>query len=121
MRLMKSTAAALAVTLGVLTFAAPAEAGHRRWDRHNGGNAAAAGIFGFAAGAIVGGALAQPRYYAPAPVYVAPAPVYVAPAPVVVYQAWTPAWHGHCRARYRSFNASTGYYTGYDGRHHFCR
>lgn len=95
MRLMKSTAAALAVTLGALTFAAPAEAGHRRWDRHNGGNVAAAGIVGFAAGAIVGSALSQPRYYRPAPVYVAPPPVYVAPAPVVVYQPVRPAWHRH--------------------------
>ena len=34
---------------------------------------------GLAAGAIIGGALANP-YYGPAPVYVAPAPVYVEPA-----------------------------------------
>ena len=37
----------------------------------------AAGIFGgMAAGALLGAAASQPRYYAPAPVYVEPAPIY---------------------------------------------
>jgi hypothetical protein len=42
-------------------------------------------------------------------------------APAVGYQPWTPEWFAYCRAKYRSFNPSTGYYLGYDGVYHFCR
>jgi len=126
------------------TFASSAEAGDRRWrhHRHNGGEAAAAGIIGFAAGAILGGALSGPRYYSrgyydrgyynddyygyygePDVVYVEPAPVYVQPQPVYRYamEPWTPEWYAYCDAKYRSFNADTGYYKGYDGRFHLCQ
>lgn len=34
---------------------------------------------------------------------------------------WSPAWYDYCRAKYRSFNAKTGYYTTYSGRKRFCR
>ena len=110
---------ALALSLGVaaLSLAGSAEAHHRR-------DHAAAAAVGFAAGALLGSALAQPRYYVPAPVYVAPAPppVHVAPAPVVyLYQPWTPEWYAYCRGKYRSFDPGTGYYLGYDGQYHFCR
>lgn len=130
MRFLKTTATALAFAVAALSFG-PAEAAPRRkvvvnkyygghgHHHHRGGNALAAGVLGFGAGALVGGALARP-YYAQ-PVYVAPAPVYVAPAPVVVYQAWTPDWYSYCGQRYRSFNRQTGYYLGYDGGYHFCR
>ncbi len=49
--------------------------------------ALAAGLIGFAAGALVGGALAAPApvVVAPAPVIVAPAPYYVAPYYVAPY------------------------------------
>ena len=124
MRMMKTIAATLAVSVGALTFAGSADAGHRRnhfvRHHHNGGNFAA-GAIGFGIGALVGSALSAPRYYEPAPVYVAPAPVYVAPSPVVVYEAWTPGWYSYCGQRYRSFNRQTGYYLGYDGGYHFCR
>ena len=123
MRFLKTTATALALAVGALSFAGTAEARHRyghgrvvhhyHHGGHHGGNALAAGLFGFGAGAILGSALARPYY--------APAPVYVAPAPVVVYQAWTPAWYSYCGQRYRSFNRHTGYYLGYDGGYHFCR
>src|SRR5687767_9523517 len=65
MRFMKPVATALAITVGALSFAGTAEAGHRHHHRHHGGGgeAAAAGILGFAAGAILGGALSSPRYY----------------------------------------------------------
>lgn len=130
MRFTKSIAAALAVTVGALSFTGAAEAGRRDRDRvivrnnhyyhdNHRGNGLAAGVIGFGAGAILGSALAAPRYYSPAPVYVTPAPVYV--APVVVYEAWTPGWYSYCGSRYRSFNQQTGYYTGYDGGYHFCR
>jgi hypothetical protein len=147
MRFVKIMATALAVSVGVLSFAGSADAGDRGWRpdrdgrhwrhhggwhgghgyRYNNGDALAAGIIGFGAGAILGGALAQPRYYAyePAPVYVAPAPVYVEPAPVYSYSAgaapWSAEWYAYCDARYRSFNSRTGYFLGYDGEYHFCR
>jgi hypothetical protein len=88
---MKNAIAGLvtAFSMSALAAATPARAG--------GGDVAAGLIGGFAAGAIVGSALA-PR---PAPVYVAPAPVYVAPAPVYVVEPqcyWTrgrPMWDGY--------------------------
>jgi hypothetical protein len=137
MRFTKPIATALALSVGALTFAGSAEAGER-WKRHrhhdNGGEAVAAGIIGFAAGAILGGALSQPRYgygyyepdvvyVEPAPVYAEPAPVYVRPAPVYAHalQPWSPDWYAYCDAKYRSFNPETGYFLGYDGEYHFCR
>ena len=134
MRFTKSIAAALALSVGALTFAGSADARDRdrhHHHRHHSSAPYAAGAFGFAAGAILGSALSQPRYYyEPAPVYVAPryvAPAYVAPTyvqPSYVYAApapWTPAWYAYCEDRYRSFNPRTGYFVGYDGGHHFCR
>jgi hypothetical protein len=61
----------LIVLVAVATMGAtiaPAQAG-------NGGAVAAGVIGGLAAGAIIGSAVSQPRYYAPAPVYVSPPPV----------------------------------------------
>ena len=134
MRFTKPIATALAVTLGAATFATSADASHRRHNHRGGGEAAAAGIIGFAAGAILGGALSQPRYghgyygggyggyYEPDVVYVEPAPVYVQPAPVYyALEPWTPEWYAYCEDKYRSFNPSTGYFKGYDGRYHLCR
>jgi hypothetical protein len=128
MRFTKIIATALAVTVGALTFTGSAEARHRH--HHHGGDALAAGAFGFAAGAIIGGALSQPRYYEPAPYYYEPGPVYVQPAPVYVQPApvyygrpapWTDDWYAYCDSRYRSFDPRTGYFVGYDGDYHFCR
>ena len=65
---------ALALFSGSATIATPARAG-------DAGPAIAAGIGGFALGAIAGGALARP----PAYYYPAPTPVYVAPPP----RCWT--------------------------------
>jgi BA14K-like protein len=138
--IMKTIAAALALTIGALSFTTSAEA--RRWRHHDDhGDAWVAGAVGFGAGALLGSAFASPRYYPygysnnyaygynnnyyqPAPyAYYQPAPTYVAPAPVVSYRAaaWTPEWYSYCEARYRSFNPSTGYFLGYDGEYHFCR
>lgn len=33
---------------------------------------------------------------------------------------WSPGWYRYCDQKYRSFNASTGTYRGYDGYDHFC-
>ncbi|MGI9351021.1 MAG: BA14K family protein [Rhizobiaceae bacterium] len=35
-------------------------------------------------------------------------------------EPWTPGWQRWCQNRYRSFNARTGTFRGYDGRDHFC-
>jgi hypothetical protein len=134
MRFTKPVAAALALSLAAVSFSGSAEAGRRHHRHHGGGDAFAAGVFGFAAGAIFG-SLAQPRYYYPEPSYgyygyYDPAPVYAVPPPVVyrqtpVYgyrmQPWTPEWYAYCDDRYVSFNAQTGYFFGYDGQYHFCQ
>ena len=70
----KPIAAALALTIGA-SLIGTAEAGHRYrhygYHHHNNGaGIAAAGIFGLAAGALLGSALSQPRYYG----YSQPAP-----------------------------------------------
>ncbi|RNJ51649.1 hypothetical protein [Methylocystis hirsuta] len=70
-RTIATLIAALALGAAALTPVAPARA-------DSAGPAIAAGIGGFALGAITGGALANsapPVVYAPAPVYVAPPPV----------------------------------------------
>ena len=74
-------AIAAAATIALVTVAAPTEAeAHRR-----GWGVAAGVVGGLAAGAIIGSAIAAPRYYGPGPYYgggyYEPAPVYYAPAP----------------------------------------
>lgn len=86
---------------------------------------------GLAAGAILGSALSQPRYYGqpryyappPPPVYAAPPAYYPAPAPVVVYRPapWSPAWYEYCSRKYRSFNPNSGYFLAYSGEYRFCQ
>jgi len=78
---MKHTIIALAA-VGLVAAALPTSA-----DARDRGGAVAAGIIGgIAAGAILGGAIAnsQPRYYEPAPVYVEPPPprVYYEEGPI---------------------------------------
>lgn len=115
---------------------------HRR-DRHR---IIGAGIVGLAAGALLGGALAAPRYapppayyaprgypyyqpyYAAPPVvrYVAPPVVHYAPAPVGMpwaggYPPFSDGWLAYCSRRYRSFDPRTGTFLGYDGNRHYCR
>jgi hypothetical protein len=106
------TGFAIALTAGVVLATANTGAEAGGWNHRNGW--AAAG--GFAAGALVGSALSQPRYYVePAPRY-EPAPVYYdRPEP------WTPAWYRYCSAKYRSFDPQSGYFRTYSGRARFCR
>ncbi len=100
---------------------------------HRNDDALAAGIIGLAAGAIIVGALNQPRsapIYRPRPVYRS-VPIYdtypdapLPPRRIVRYndqvEPWTRDWYRFCTNRYRSFNPETGTYRGYDGRNHFC-
>jgi hypothetical protein len=87
------------------------------------------GLGGFAAGAIIGGAIARPYYYGgyypygyygayPAYDYPPPAPYYGGPAygggPVGGSDA------GYCAQRYRSYDPATGTFLGYDGQRHPC-
>ena len=134
------TKTAVAVLAGLATVATPlAQANAGDWDgrhwrkrpvvhhqHHRNDDALAAGLIGLAAGAIIIGALSQPK---PAPVYHAYPPVNAyPPAPRNAYQVeyagdiepWSREWYRFCSDRYQSFNAETGTYRGYDGRNHFC-
>ena len=113
MRLKLTAAmAALLVTATTVAAVTPADA---QWRRHGGyhhhhhrggwgGGGAALG--GFAAGAILGGALAaqRPYYgYGPGPVYYEAAPSYGGDAT------------GYCMQRFKSYDPASGTYLGYDG------
>lgn len=143
----KALASALAAA--TLLSALPAEAGerwrnrdhHRRpvpVERHvDGGELLAAGLLGLAAGAIIASIASQPEpihrepawrhpqaYPRPSPdrTYFPPAPPHN-PAPVRVsysHEPWSQGWYAWCGDRYRSFDARTGTYTGYDGVRRFC-
>ncbi|MCB1384902.1 MAG: BA14K family protein [Nitratireductor sp.] len=118
---------------------------HRKYKRHhhrsNDGDLLAAGVIGFAVGALI----ADQASRQPPVVYVQPRPTYVQRQPLPAYggnpyqggygepkvityndgyggtyEPWTPEWRAWCDANYRSFNANTGTYRGYDGLDHFC-
>ncbi|MFD1746671.1 BA14K family protein [Rhizobium helianthi] len=69
----------------------------------------------FATGAIIGGALAQPRYVAPAPRYVAPAPRYVVPS-----GGLNPRHVRYCQGRYRSYDVYSNTFQPYHGPRQQC-
>jgi hypothetical protein len=111
MKKIAATGFAIALTAGAVLATGSTDAEAKKWHHQNGW--AAAG--GFVAGAVIGSALSQPRYVAPAPQY-APAPAYYGrPAP------WSPAWYRYCSSKYRSFNPDTGYFRTYSGNYKFCR
>ncbi|MGH6860812.1 MAG: BA14K family protein [Phyllobacterium sp.] len=133
----KATKFAILATAALATVIAPlssASADHRwrhggyRHHHRGGGDALAAGAIGLAAGALIGGALSQPREpeviyrdYDDRPVYRAPVRVYrEAPRYYSSAQPWSRDWYRYCADQYRSFNPETGTYRGYDGRDHFC-
>ncbi|MCO4315830.1 BA14K family protein [Phyllobacterium sp. 21LDTY02-6] len=132
----KGTKLAILATAVVATVVAPlssASADHHRWRRHHhrgGGDALAAGAIGLAAGALIGGALAQPREpevvyrdYDDRRVYREPVRVYRevrAPRYYGSAEPWSREWYRYCSDRYRSFNPETGTFRGYDGRDYFC-
>lgn len=111
---MKIASGALALGTA-LVFAAPQPADAQRWHRHHHrhgggwGGPAAAGIAGFATGAIIGGALAsQPNYYGGG---YGPAPAYGGADPNAV---------AYCQQRFKSYDPASGTYLGYDGVRHSC-
>jgi hypothetical protein len=123
------SAAIAATTLATLPAANADDWYHRH--HHGHGGALAAGVLGLATGALIVGALNQPRDYGPGYDdyygYARPAPVrrYYYAQPQVAYadpyaRPWTRAWYEYCADRYRSFNARSGTFTGNDGEQHFC-
>lgn len=142
MRWMKIVATTAALSVAGATLPATAQAGHKYGSgygykpyhhknafvhrhRRSHGDAVALGLFGLAAGAILGGVLAQPRYprqYYSAPAYapVYGAPVYAAPgygAPPV----GSPDWYAYCASKYRSFDPSDGTFQPYRGPRRLCQ
>lgn len=111
----KSSAVAMTATAALLIVATPPAMArdhhhhhyrHHHYHGHHHGNIGA-GIAGFAAGAILGGALAQHRHYGPD------------------YYAYRPGPSYHQRVRwcmqhYRSYDLRTHTYLGYDGYRHHC-
>ncbi|MBZ9810108.1 BA14K family protein [Mesorhizobium sp. BR1-1-9] len=135
-RIFKTAVLSAAVVASMLVALPAANADDWRHHRHHGhGDAVAAGVLGLAAGALIGGALANqqppPRDYYDDGYYdrdvrIRPAPVrrYYA-EPQVVYadryaEPWTRGWYDYCSDRYRTFNPRTGTFTGNDGEQHFC-
>jgi hypothetical protein len=84
-------------------YYAPRYAGRPYYYRRDRGNAAAAGIAGLAAGALIGGAIASQQAQA--------APTYVVPDQNAV---------AYCAQRYRSYDPASGTYLGYDGVRRSC-
>ncbi len=111
----KSSAAAVAATTALLLAATPPAIArnhhhHHRYHHHHHyhrhGNVGA-GIAGFAAGAIIGGALAQHRDYGPGYYAYQPGPSY----------RQRVRW---CMRHYRSYDLRSHTYLGYDGHRHHC-
>jgi hypothetical protein len=98
-RLIAFTAAA-ALAASLVVQPTPADAGSK----------AGYVIGGIAAGALIGGAIANANrpYYGPA---------YAPPPPPAAYYAPRPGGGAveYCMQRYRSYNPNTGTYVGYDG------
>lgn len=118
---------AAAVGTAFVLAAAPAQAQH--WHGHHGGwhhgGGIGAGIAGFAAGALIGGAVAAGSgpYYGYGPDYgydYGPDYGYdYAPGPVVVERSGGGA-EAYCERRFRSYDPASGTYLGYDGLRHPC-
>lgn len=104
----KITACVLALAIGALTLGATS-ADAQRWrghhHRHGGWGVGA----GFAAGALLGGALASRPYYGPG--YYGGYAAAPGPGPDAV---------AYCSQRFKSYDPASGTYLGYDGRRHAC-
>jgi hypothetical protein len=135
-RFFKTAILSAAVAATTLVTLPAANAGDRYWrnnGRHyhhshsNGGDLAAAGILGLAAGALVVGLASQPEPVYANP-YRQPRPRPIREYPETVYLdeyagglvPWSAEWYDYCSDRYRSFNPRSGTFIGYDGGEHFC-
>ena len=99
--------AALAIAASSVVGTTPARA---YWHHHDGGWAAP--LAGFAAGAIIGGALAAqgPYYYGPGPYYYG----------LSAYAYAAGGDTAYCAQRFKSYDPASGTYLGYDGYRHPC-
>ena len=121
-----TTAQAAPVVNGLaLKNAVPSSIEQVQWRRGGGwGRGWGYGIGGFAAGAIIGSAIARPYpyygYYGyPAPYGYYPPPVYAAPP--VAYAAPPPGDAvAYCMQRFRSYDPGSQTYLGYDNMRHPC-
>jgi hypothetical protein len=111
-RIVKAIAAAAMIGTAALALPSPAEAGR--------GSNWGAGLIGFGIGAIVGSALTPREVYVVPPDYDDYEPAYYGPA-AYGPPPWSADWYAYCSSRYRSFNARTGYFVGYDGVPRFCQ
>jgi hypothetical protein len=111
-----------------LRSAAPSNVETVRWGGRGFGPGA------FVAGAILGGALLAPRYYGPRPYYYGGGPYYApgyAPGPYYADPGYAdPGPYSadptggdpvtYCMQRFRSYDARSGTYLGFDGYRHPC-
>ncbi|WP_246329542.1 BA14K family protein [Chthonobacter rhizosphaerae] len=86
----------------------------RYYRRDRDRNDLAAGLGGLAAGALLGGVIAN-SLGNNGPVARADAP------PAGGYAYGTRGYYEYCSSKYRSFRPETGTFTGYDGRTYYCR
>ncbi|WP_322989359.1 BA14K family protein [Hoeflea sp.] len=92
-----------------------------RQHRDNNNDDVVLGIIGLGVGAIIGGAIANSNNNNPRVIYQQPrVRDHVQSASGGRYEPWSNSWLRYCSDKYRSFNASTGTYRGYDGTDHFC-
>ena len=134
--ILKTSVLSLAVAAMTLGAVSTASADHRYRHHRSNSDAVAAGVIGLAAGAIVGGLLSDSRRNDR--VYIDPPrrayrdyyPVeerrYYRPRVQPTYyrdamEPWSREWYRYCSTRYRSFDARSGTFMGYDGRRHFCQ
>ncbi|MDQ2080071.1 BA14K family protein [Xanthobacteraceae bacterium Astr-EGSB] len=110
----KITAGVMAMALAIGTIAVSAgDAEAQRWRHHHnrhGGWGWGAGA-GFAAGALLGGALASRPYYGSG--YYSGEPYAAVPGP-------SPSDVDYCSRRFKSYDPASGTYLGYDGNRHPC-
>jgi phosphate-selective porin len=112
MRFLRTVATTLALSLGALTFAAPASA--------DADDAVIAGAAGFAVGTFFGAAT-RPYYggRAYARAYHRPG-AYYRRAPFHAYRALRPRWYATCRGQRSSSSFNKGNFVGYSGTARFC-
>lgn len=105
----------------ILALATSGEADPRwggHWHGHWGGGDAGSSFWGGALGGFLGSMIQPPPVVVQPPVVVAP-PVVIQPS-VPELQPWTAPWYQTCANKYRTFDARSGNYTGFDGQPHFC-
>lgn len=124
-------AAGLIAVTSLASTTVTADAGGKHWrgggnhyhnhyyKRDNGWNSGAALATGALLGLGIGALATAPRYYEPPPprVYYAPPP----PPPAYGYYGGPTAQHiSWCESRYRSYDARSNTFMGYDGYAHQC-